>query len=98
MQCYATVSLLEAVGDVKVVGRHYTLQFRREKSFGHRRIWLDYCCLISGGHRGDSAIPGRLYSLERRRQVPFVYPFHVHFVTLLVPFSSHHTCFLFFCL
>ena len=37
MLCYATVSLLEAVGDVKVVGRDYTLQFRREKSFGKEK-------------------------------------------------------------
>ena len=37
MQCYATVSLLDAVGDLKVVGRDYTLQFLREKSFGKEK-------------------------------------------------------------
>ena len=29
--------LLEAVGDLKVVGRDYTLQFRREQSFGKEK-------------------------------------------------------------
>ena len=60
---------------------------------GHRSIWLDYhfyilwvSVKISGRYGSDSAIPGYLLSLERRRQVTFVYPFHVHFFTSLVPF------------
>ena len=64
-------------------------------------IWLDYrfyflweSVKISGGYRSDSAIPGHLLSSERRRQVPYVYPFHVHFITLLVPFIRSSYMFL----
>ena len=70
---------------------------------GHRRIWLDYhfyiswvSVKISGGYGSDSVIPGHLLSLERRRQVPFVYPFHVHFLLHLYRLSGHLTCFLSF--
>lgn len=70
--CDALWCLLEAVDDLEVVGRDSTrAKFWWKK--GHRRILLDHRCYfswafvkISGGYRGDSAISGRLYSLERR--------------------------------
>ena len=35
--CDAVLCLLEAVGDLEVGGRDYTLQFRREQSFGKEK-------------------------------------------------------------